>query len=147
MLLAAFVAAGAAPDPAATLAPVKGTRTQHTPRVQAKQSTNDFSVVEWLSLTPAANSLIRSPSQQAGVDLTTRDDDDSYITVYAHKKRPDVGPRPVTGYAPIENGAAVPADVRYLPPQHCANAAYNTVAGQSANAPDLIGYLGSGDGC
>jgi hypothetical protein len=147
VLLAAFVAMGAAPDPAATPAPVMGTHAQHGPRVPVKESANDFSVVAWLSLTPAADSLIRSPSQQAGVDLTTRDDDDNNITVYARKKRPDVGPHPVTGYAPIDNGAAVPANVRYLPPEHCANAAYNTVAGQSASDQDLIGFLGSGDGC
>ena len=146
-MLASFVVAGAAPDPAATPVPVKAARVQHGPRVPAKESANEFSVVDWLSLTPSANSLIRAPSQQAGVDLTTRDDDDSLITVYAHKTRPDVGPRPVTGYTPLENGAALPANVRYLPPEHCANSAYNTVAGQSANDQDLIGFLGSGDGC
>jgi hypothetical protein len=147
VLVAAFASVAAAPDPAAAPAPVKRPHAQHVVRAPARESANDFSVVEWLSLAPAASSLIRAPSQPAGLDFTTRDDDDSNITVYAHKKRPDVGPHPDTGYTPLENDAAMPASLRIAPPTHCANSAYMTVAGQPAGAADLMGALGSGDGC
>ncbi len=116
------------------------------PRAPRKPAANDFEIVGWLALTPANSSLIRAPSQQDSMDLTARDDD-TYITVYGRKKRPDVGPRPDTGYSPADNEAGIPADVRYLPPGHCANSAYSNVAGQPASDQDLIGFLGSGVGC
>jgi hypothetical protein len=135
-------AAQTAPAPAAT------PRAHAAARGPRKPASSEFDVVDWLSLTPSTNSLIRAPNQAAGVDLTAREDE-SYVTVYARKKRPDAGPRIDPGYAPSESDSAVPDydHVRYLPPTHCANGAYNTVAGQSANTNDLMGFLGSGAGC
>jgi hypothetical protein len=136
--------AGFAADPAS--------RTAHpatSQRPPNKVASNEFAVMDWLSLTPAANSLIRTPNQAASVDLTARDDE-TFITVYARKKKfQDTGPRPVTGYAPGTDAGATPdyAHVRYLPPTHCANGGYSTVGGQSANGQDLIGFLGSGTDC
>jgi hypothetical protein len=111
-----------------------------------KGPTNEFDVADWLSLTPAGNSLIRDPRQGAPVDLTARDDDTN-VTVYGRKKHPDLSPPPPLGYAPLENEVAEPRDLRIVPPTHCANAAYSDVGGQSANGSDLIGALGSSDGC
>lgn len=144
MLLAPLSAQAQSPSPA----PPTAARpyVPAPPRAPRKPATNDFDVVGWLALTPANNSLIRAPTQQAAMDLTAREDD-TYVTVYGRKKRPDAGPRPDTGYAPADNGAGIPNDVSYLPPGHCANAAYNTIAGQPASDQDLIGFLGSGAGC
>ncbi len=136
---------GRAPAPASAPAAARA-HARAAPNAPRKPATNDFDVVGWLMLTPTGNSLIRAPNQQDAMDLTARDDD-TYVTVYGRKKRPDVGPRPDTGYAPADNDAGIPNDVRYLPPGHCANAAYNTVAGQPATDQDLIGFLGSGAGC
>ncbi len=111
-----------------------------------KGPSNEFDVVSWLSLTPAANSLIRDPNRAPAVDLTAREDD-SNITVYGRKKHPDLSAPPPAGYAPLENEVAEPRDLRIVPPTHCANAAYSDVGGQSANGSDLIGALGSSDGC
>jgi hypothetical protein len=113
----------------------------------SKPAASGFDVVNWLSLTPSANSLIRAPNQP--VDISTHDDSDTYITVYARKKRPDVGPRIAGGYAPSQSDSALPDydNIRYLPPTHCANGAYNTIAGQSANAADMLGFTGSGASC
>jgi hypothetical protein len=121
---------------------------QHSPayKTPRKAPANDFDVVDWLSLTPAGNSLIRDPKQAAPVDLTARDDD-ANITVYGRKKHPDLSAPPPMGYAPDTNEAAEPRDLRIVPPTGCNNAAYSDVGGQPANGSDLIGALGSSAGC
>ncbi len=132
--------------PLAAQPPHQAVAAHPTAKPPHKPGGNEFDVVNWLSLTPAANSLIRAPNQ---VDITTHADDDTFITVYARKKRPDVGPRVAGGYAPSQSDSALPGydDIRYLPPTHCANAAYSTVGGQPANAADLLGFTGSGVSC
>jgi hypothetical protein len=99
----------------------------------------DFQILSWVSTTPAGGSLIRAPK----IDLTARDDD-SQITVYGHKKRPDVGPRPDVGYEPLFSDAAIPQVIPIGPVSSCSNGAYNTIAGQPANGRDLQGALGGG---
>ncbi len=146
VLLLVPAASVAQPPPNPKAAAQHGPAAPHTAR---KSAAGDFDVVGWLSLTPAANSLIRAPNQSAGVDLTARDDD-TFITVYARRKKyPDLDQRPITGYAPGSDAGATPDfdHVRYLPPTHCSNGAYSTVGGQSANGQDLMGFLGSGTDC
>ncbi len=141
-MLLGSVAPLAAQPPAAPAA-----RAHAAAKPQARPAGNGFDVVNWLSLTPSANSLIRAPNQP--VDISTHDDSDTFITVYARKKRPDAGPRIAGGYAPSQSDSALPGfdDIRYLPPTHCANAAYSNVGGQPANAADLLGFTGSGVSC
>jgi hypothetical protein len=111
------------------------------PRVPAKKpDASGFVVLPWLSFEPVGGSLIRSPAQ---MDLAAREDQ-TYITVFGRKQRPDVGPRRPDVYSPETSDAAIPWDIPEAPPSSCSNGAYNTVAGQSANGADLMGYLGGG---
>ncbi len=111
------------------------------PRAPAQKSdSSGFAVVPWLSFDPVGASLIRSPSQ---MDLTAREDQTN-ITVFGHKRKPDVAPRRDDGYTPLNNAAAIPNDIPVLPSSSCSNGAYNTVAGQAATGSDLVGFLGGG---
>jgi hypothetical protein len=107
------------------------------PRV-AKQSSSEFQIMDWVSVAPTGASLIRAP-----IDLRAREDE-SQITVFSRKKRPDVGPRPDVGYESLFSDAAIPQVIPIGPVSSCSNGAYNTIAGQPANGRDLQGALGGG---
>ncbi|HTZ70880.1 MAG TPA: hypothetical protein VMB71_09545 [Acetobacteraceae bacterium] len=119
-----------------------------TPKPAAhKGDLEDFQIVNWLSLTPQ-DSLIRSSAGNARMDLTAREDDSTYVTVFGRKRRPDVGPRAYTGYTSAGNDAAIPDTLPIMPPTTCHNLAYNTIGGQAATGSDMVGFLsGGGGGC
>jgi hypothetical protein len=96
--------------------------------------------VPWLSFDPVGASLIRSPTQ---MDLAAREEQ-TYITVFGRKQKPDVGPRRPDEYTPLSSEAAIPENIPIGPPTGCSNGAYNTVAGQAATGGDLVGFLGGG---
>lgn len=111
------------------------------PRAPAKRSDpSAFVVLPWLSFEPTGSSLIRSHEQ---MDLAAREDQ-TYITVFGRKQKPDVGPRRDDVYTPASSEASIPWDLPEQPPNSCSNGAYNTVAGQAATGGDLMGYLGGG---
>lgn len=113
------------------------------PRVTAPQKSpaNAFTIAPWASLEPAGGSLIRDRRQ---FDLTDRDEQ-SFVTVFGPRKRPDVRPPPQEeGFMPLENAAATPANIPEVPPTHCSNMAYDTVGGQAGTGQDMIGLLGGG---
>ena len=104
-----------------------------------------FDVVGWVDLAPQDAYLIRNGQK---LDVTARESDDTTsLTVYGPRRKPNLRPvAPDDDYTPLGNDAAIPRDVRYLPPTSCANSAYQTIGGQPATGQDLIGQLGSG-GC
>jgi hypothetical protein len=124
-----FCAGAQAPAPAAGL---------RAPKKHPDPSA--FVVLPWLSFEPTGSSLIRTREQ---MDLAAREDQ-TYITVFGRKQRPDVGPRRDDVYTPTTSEAAIPWDLPEQPPNSCSNGAYNTVAGQAATGGDLMGYLGGG---
>jgi hypothetical protein len=119
----------AAQPPAAT--PAAG-----GPRVP---SPSGFAVQPWVSLSQGP-SLIREPSDRQ-MDLAAREDE-TYVTVYAHKKAPELGAgRRIDGDEAGYSDAATPWDLPVAPPTNCSNSAYQTIGGQPANGADLMGAL------
>jgi hypothetical protein len=110
------------------------------PRAASKPAPSAFAVVPWLSFTPVGASLIRTPEQ---LDMEAREDQ-TYITVFGKKKKPDVGPRRDDVYTPLNSEASIPVEIPVMPTQNCSNAAYDTVAGQAGTSGSMFGALGGG---
>jgi hypothetical protein len=107
----------------------------------AASAGNDFSVQPWVSLSQGP-SLIRDSSKRT--DMATRDSDDTYITVYARKKRQVDGPglgRRVDGDEAGYSDAATPWDLPVAPPTTCGGSAYQIIGGQPGTGADMMGAL------
>jgi hypothetical protein len=94
------------------------------------------------SFTPAPGLAPISPGR-ARIDLHVTDNTE-WIVVSGKRRSHDV-PESSASYSPHESGAAIPQNIRIVPPTSCPNEAYQTIAGQPATANDLVGFLGSGD--
>ena len=117
------------------------------PRVTRKAVDNPFAtaMTPWFSLAPQGSNLIRAPNQQGGVDLSAREDHDTYVTVYAKKKTVDLHEDRQHDYsAPGWSDVQLPKEIPIGPPGSCSSGAYRTIGGQPATGADLVGGLGGG---
>jgi hypothetical protein len=132
-----------APGPAAGAPP----ETSLAPRRVAKPApkpSSSLEVVPWFSLSPEGPSLIRTPGSRGAMDLAAREDQ-TYVTVYGHKKTVDLHADREHDYgAPSWSEIAMPRDIPIGPPGSCSSGAYRTIGGQPANGADLMGGLGGG---
>ena len=102
-------------------------------------------VVPWFSLEPQDSGLIRNSGGAKGIDMSSRNEDDSNITVYGRKKTVDLRTDREHDYsAPGWSDITMPRDIPIGPPSSCSSGAYRTIGGQPANGADLMGGLGGG---
>jgi hypothetical protein len=130
---------------AAGLAPAVAQYATPTQKHAAAASSPFFAVQPWVSLSQGP-SLIRDPNPPPQMDLAAREDQ-TFVTVYAHKKREQSGPgagRRVDGDEAAYSDASTPWDLPVAPPTNCSNGAYQTIGGQPANGADLMGPMARG---
>ena len=137
-VLILFVGVGPALASAQPSKPKAASQRSATPAAKQRfQVIPGLEAIAGLSAAPDLSSHLQTNLLAAAGDVTS-------ITVYGIRHRPRDFDVQTNDYAPNDSEAAVPRVVRMMPPDVCPNAAYMTVAGQAANAQDLIGYLGSG---
>ena len=111
----------------------------------ASKANAPLEVVPWFSLEPQDSGLIRNAGGGKGIDLSSRNEDDTNITVYGRKKTVDLRADREHDYsAPGWSDITVPRDIPIGPPSSCSSGAYRTIGGQPATGADLVGGLGGG---
>ena len=115
-------------------------------RAASSAKTNaPLEVVPWFSLEPQDSGLIRNTGGAKGIDMSSRNEDDTNITVYGKKKTVDLRADREHDYsAPGWSDITMPRDIPIGPPSSCSSGAYRTIGGQPANGADLMGGLGGG---
>ena len=115
------------------------------PLAQASKSSGPLEIVPWFSLEPQDSGLIRNAGGAKGIDLSSRSEDDTNITVFGRKATVDLHADREHDYsAPGWSDITMPRDIPIGPPSSCSSGAYRTIGGQPANGADLVGGLGGG---